>query len=581
MKYASSRGGNGDEMLEPVARLLLVGGDLAEYRHLEAMLVSAGEPCYQLLWCERFDAVDREISDGNYDVVLMDFQLDPEVALEALRRSVDRGVRQPIVALTKTLECPTAQQAISRGALDFLALENLDNYVLRRCIGYAVDKFAVDKKLSQLNLYDPLTGVPNRMLFLQNMERVLEAAATQQISAALLIINVDGFKRINDSFGSDSGDRLIATIAQRLSRCVRKSDSIARIGGDEFTLLLEDCHNAHDVALVARKVIDVLAAPYTVLGQSLMVSCSIGIAMYPDSGDNVEDLIQAANTAMLEAKAQRGSNYSIYSRESGIESLARLNLEQDLRRAVRNNEFELYYQPRVGLQKGDVIGMEALIRWRHPQRGLISPKEFIPVAEECGLIVPIGYWVIRQACEDLALFDTSHKRGMDIAINLSFKQLQDSMFVDTASRIILQSGVDARRLEFELTETAIMSNYQATYEGMTALASLGASFSLDDFGTGFSSFAHIQRLPISALKIDRSFIREVIKNKEDRIIVKAMISLAHSLGLRVIAEGVETLDQIQFLWQHHCDLIQGFYFSPAVTARDFVLMVDQRATAIV
>lgn len=568
-------------MLEPVARLLLVGGDLAQYRRLETLLVSAEESSFKLLWCERFDAVDREISDGNYDVVLMDFQAAPETALEALRRLVERGVRQPIVALTKTLDCPAAQSAIGLGALDFLAVDNLDDYVLKRCIGYAVDKFAVDKKLSQLNLYDPLTGVPNRMLFLQNMERVLGAAATQQISAALLIINVDGFKRINDSFGSDSGDRLIATIAQRLSRCVRKSDSIARIGGDEFTLLLEDCHDAHDVALVARKVIDVLAAPYTVLGQSLMVSCSIGIAMYPDSGDNTEDLIQAANTAMLEAKAQRGSNYSIYSRESGIESLVRLNLEQDLRRAVRNNEFELYYQPRVGLQKGDVIGMEALIRWRHPQRGLISPKEFIPVAEECGLIVPIGYWVIRQACEDLALFDTSHKRGMDIAINLSFKQLQDSMFVDTASRIILQSGVDARRLEFELTETAIMSNYQATYEGMTALASLGATFSLDDFGTGFSSFAHIQRLPISALKIDRSFIREVIKNKEDRIIVKAMINLAHSLGLRVIAEGVETLDQIQFLWQHHCDLIQGFYFSPAITARDFVLMVDQRATAII
>lgn len=568
-------------MLEPVARLLLVGGDLTEYQRLEALLSSIHEADYKLLWCERFEVADREICDGSYDVVLIDCQCDPRAALDAVNRFVERGFRQPLIAITKTLDCPAAQKALSLGALDFLALENLDSYVLKRCIGYAVDKFDVDKKLSQLNLYDPLTGIPNRMLFLQNTERVLEAAATQQISAALMIINVDGFKRINDSFGSDSGDRLVVTIAQRLARCVRKSDSIARIGGDEFSLLLEDCHSAHDVALVARKVIDVLAAPYTVLGQSVVVSCSIGIAIYPDAGDGVEDLIQAANTAMLEAKAQRGSNYAIYSRETQVESLARLNLEQDLRRAVRNNEFELYYQPRVGLESGDITGMEALIRWRHPQRGLISPREFIPVAEECGLIVPIGYWVIRQACEDLALFDTSQKRGLDVAINLSFMQLQDNMFVDTASRIIAQSGVDASRLEFELTETAIMSNFQQTYEGMMALSKLGATFSLDDFGTGFSSFAHIQKLPISALKIDRSFVRDVIKNNDDSIIVRAMINLAHSLRLRVIAEGVETLDQVQFLWQNHCDLIQGFYFSPAVTARDFVLMVDQRATAIV
>lgn len=568
-------------MLEPVARLLFVGSDLVEYRRLEELLSSIQNSRYQMLWCERMDTVHHEIIRGNYDVVLLDCQHRPDAALNLLRGVIEKGCSLPIIAITETLDCPTAQHALTMGAIDFLALENLDSYVLQRCIGYAIDKHNVDKKLSELNLYDPLTGVPNRMLFFRNLERAIEAVNQQQISTALLIINMDGFKRINDSYGSEAGDRLVVTAAQRLTRCVRKSDSIARIGGDEFSLLLEDCHSAEDVSMVAKKVIDVLSAPFTLGGQSVVVSCSIGIAIYPECGDSVESLLQSANMAMQVAKTRRGSHFAFYNKDTNAATMARINLEQDLRRAIRANEFELFYQPRVGLESGATIGMEALIRWRHPIRGMVSPKEFIPIAEECGLIVPLGYWVIQQACADLALFDSSNTQGLDIAINLSFKQLQDSMFVDTATRIIKQSGVDASRLEFELTETAIMSNFQQTYEGMMALAQLGVTFSLDDFGTGFSSFAHIQRLPISALKVDRSFVRNVVKNNEDGIIVKAMINLAHSLRLRVIAEGVETLDQIQFLWQHNCDQVQGFYFSPAVSATDFVLMLDQRATAVV
>ena len=568
-------------MHEPEARLLLVGSELAEYRHLEAMLASIQGSKYRLLWCERLESAEREMLSGGYDAILLDCQHRPEAALGLLKRGVEHGSAVPVIAITQSLDCAAANQALALGAMDFLALENLDSYVLRRCIGYAVDRHDIDRKLSQLNLYDPLTGVPNRMLFLQNLERALQLASQQQTSTALLLINLDGFKRINDSFGNEAGDQLVATMAQRLSRCVRRSDRIARIGGDEFTLLLEDCHCAEDVALVAKKVIDVLSSPFTLGGQPVMVSCSIGIAIYPEVGESVEDLLQAANMAMLEAKAQRGSSFAFYNQDSSVETLARINLEQDLRRAIRRNEFEMYYQPRVSLESGETIGMEALVRWRHPTRGMVSPKEFIPVAEECGLIVPIGYWVIQQVCEDLRVFDEHHYEKLDIAINLSFKQLQDGMFVDTATRIIQQSGVDAARLEFELTETAIMSNYQQTYEGMMALAQLGITFSLDDFGTGFSSFAHIQRLPISALKVDRSFIRNVVKNNEDGIIVKAMINLAHSLRLQVIAEGVETLDQVQFLWQHHCDQVQGFYFSPAVSARDFLLMLEQRATAAV
>ena len=568
-------------MQESVARVLLLGSNLVEHRRFEAMLSSIQQSPFQLLWCEQLENGRTEIASGNYDAVLLDCQHQPDVALSLLRETLEQGFQLPIIALIAEADNRVSRQALQYGAADYLSLDNLDDYVLQRCIGYAIDKSQVEKKINQLNLYDPLTGIPNRMLFRQTVERAIELAKTQQISLALLLINLDGFKKVNESYGSEAGDRLVATMAQRLTRCVRKSDGIARIGGDEFTLVLEDCHGNDDVALVAKKVIDVLSAPFTAAGQPLIVSCSIGIAIYPEAGDTVDGLLRRANMAMLEAKTQRGSQYNFYNEETNADAMYRLNLESDLRRALRCNEFEMYYQPRVAIGTGATVGMEALIRWRHPTRGLVSPKEFIPVAEECGLIVPIGYWVIQQACKDMRSFDESGHNSLDIAINLSFKQLQDNMFVDTATRIIEQSGADASRLEFELTETAIMSNYQQTYEGIMALSKLGITFSLDDFGTGFSSFAHIQRLPISALKIDRSFVRNVVKNNDDGIIVKAMINLAHSLRLQVIAEGVETLEQIQFLWQNHCDQVQGFYFSPAVNAADLNLMIDQRATVAV
>ncbi len=565
-------------MRESVARVLLISSELALYRRFSEMIATTRRASYQLVWCERLENSHHEVISGNYDVVLLDCQHQSDSALELLRQLKGQDSPLPLIALTDHIDSVISHQSLQLGAADFLALDNLDAYVLERCIGYAIDKHTVDRKINQLNLYDPLTGIPNRMLFRQTMERALEQAKSQQISLALLLINLDGFKKVNESYGSEEGDSLVVTMAQRLSRCVRKSDSIARIGADEFTLVLDDCQSKEDISLVAQKVIDVLAAPFTVSGQSLMVSCSVGVATFPEAGETVDSLLKHANMAMLEAKEQRGSQFCFFSEDSSTDALHRMNMEADLRNAIRRNEFELYYQPRVELETGDTIGMEALIRWRHPERGLVSPKEFIPVAEETGLIVPIGYWVIQQACKDMLDFDASG-RLMDVAINLSFRQLQDNMFVDTASRIIKQSGVDATRLEFELTETAIMSNFQQTYEGMMALSKLGVTFSLDDFGTGFSSFAHIQRLPISALKVDRSFVRNVVKNKDDAIIVKAIINLAHSLRLQVIAEGVETLDQVQFLWQNHCDQVQGFYFSPAVSADDFSLMIDQRATA--
>ena len=568
------------ETQEPLARVLLIGGALADYRRLGRMLSGMEAHNYHLLWCEQYDDNSLgEINSGHYDAILLDCQHQPDKAMRLLIQLVEIGCQQPIVSLTDNSASAVAQRAMRNGSTDYLGMDTTDRYVLVRCLGYAIEKNATDKKISQLNLYDPLTGIANRLMFQRNMARAIELAKTQQISLALLLINLDDFKRINQSFGTDAGDRLVTMMAQRLARCVRQSDAVARIGGDEFALVLEDSQTSEDIALVAQKVIDVLSAPCTLNGQAVTVSCSIGVATYPESGDSVDGLIKYANMAMLEAKRQRGSQCCFYHEETSKAAVRRINMEKDMRLALRRNEFELFYQPRVEIASGDAAGMEALIRWRHPVHGLVSPDEFIPMAEETGLIVPIGYWVLQQACKDMLILDQSGHQNLEVAVNLSFKQLQDDMFVDTATRIIQQSGIDASRLEFELTETAIMSNYQQACDGMIALSKLGVTFSLDDFGTGFSSFAHIQQLPISALKVDRSFIENVVKNNDDGIIVKAMINLAHSLRLHVVAEGVETLEQVQFLWQNHCDQIQGFYFSEAVTVNQFIELMDRRATA--
>ena len=558
-------------------RILLAGGDQDQYQLLLEQLKQVKREPYLLVWFADFDHAERELAAEHYDLVLLDCQSDPENALYLLT-SIQQQDAQPCITLFEHADNDLNVLAQDLGAVDSLSADSLQTGILERSFKYALDRRVVDKKLSESHLYDPLTGMPNRQKFRSSLSTAMQAATAQQHQLGLLVINLDGFKQVNQSYSMDAADEMVRTMGRRLSRCIRKTDHIARMGGDEFALIIDDCRSEDAVGLVAQKVVDALGAPYMIEGVPLIVSCSVGIAMYPESGDSVDALLKHANMAMQEAKAQRGSQYYFFNKQTQVAAQQRVNLERDLRHALRTNQFELYYQPRVELGTGETVGMESLIRWRHPDRGFISPADFIPVAEECGLIVPIGYWVIQQACKDMKYFDETGKENLQVAVNLSFKQLQDSMFVETAARIIKDSGIDAHRLEFELTETAIMSNYQQTYEGMMALSQLGITFSLDDFGTGFSSFAHIQRLPISALKIDRSFVRNVTDDFGDAEIVKAMINLAQSLNLKVIAEGVETLEQIQFLWHNNCEQVQGFYFSPAVSVSDFNMIVDQRAT---
>jgi diguanylate cyclase (GGDEF)-like protein len=531
-----------------------------------------------LNWCKNLDAALPLLQSEQPSLIFLYQQCQDDG--QALNDLLATNSKLPIISITEQGDDEGVRLALHQGAVDCLNRQELSPQLLDRSIRYALLRSEAEQKLNLLHLHDPLTGIANRQLFRKNLDESIQHAKAKEDRFGLLLINLDGFKKVNETYGHDTGDELVNMTAQRLTHCIRNSDLVARIGADEFTVILDDCRTNEAVEAVAKKIIDVLAAPFTVEDSPFMVSCSIGVAIYPEGGASVDELLLRANMAMTAAKATRGSQFCLYSEEANNEAVNRLHLESDLRRALRRNEFELYYQPRVDLESGDSVGIEALIRWHHPKRGLVSPAEFIPLAEESGLIVPIGYWVLQQACSDMSVLDEQGCKAVDIAVNLSFKQLQDEKFVETASRIIRNSGVDATRLEFELTETAVMSNYQQTLEGMEALSELGITFSLDDFGTGFSSFAHIQRLPISALKVDRSFVSNVNENEDDAVIVQAIINLAHSLRLHVVAEGAETLEQIQFLWQNNCDQVQGYYFSPPVPLADFCRMANQRATAI-
>lgn len=564
-------------MSDPAIRVLFVDEEQAEYMLFAQLAADASQRPLQVSWCDRFDQALSHILSGEHDIVLLDCLRRPERALAVLEAALAAGCQTPVVTILPPSGIRGEPGLLPLGAADYLIKGQFDAALLERCVRYTIERRRVEQQLERQARHDPLTDLPNRLLFRDRLQHALEHATREAGKVALLHLDLDGFKRVNESFGHEAGDRLVQAMANRLANCVRKTDTLARIGGDEFTVVLEDVRGVSDVIAVARKIIDALSDSYMVGEAPLVLATSIGIAVFPEAGSSADALMRNAELARQKAKKLRGSHYHFYTEQMNLEARSHIHLEADLRRALRRDEFELFYQPRVELESGNIVGVESLIRWRHPQRGLLTPGEFIPLAEDVGLIVPLGYWVIQQACRDMHELEQLGLPPLDVAINLSFKQLQDEKFVSTAARLLRNSGIDPHRVEFELTETAIMVNAEQTYAGMMALSQLGVSFSLDDFGTGYSSFAHIQRLPIAALKIDRGFVRNLPANEDDAIIVKAMINLAHSLQLRVVAEGAENIEQVQFLWQNHCDQVQGFYFSPAVARDHLQAMLEERA----
>ncbi len=432
----------------------------------------------------------------------------------------------------------------------------------------AMDRKGAEQRLTYLAQFDTLTGLANRSLFLDRFAQTLKQAKRNDWLVGVLFVDLDRFKLVNDTLGHSCGDQLLVQVAQRLQECVRAGDAVGRLGGDEFAFVLSNLTRPDDAALVAQKVVAALAPPFRLEGQEVYVSASLGIGIYPSDGTEADTLLRNADTAMYRAKEQGRNSYQFYLPQMNDQAVERLQLQTQLRGALERGEFVLHYQPKANLASGAISGFEALLRWQHPVRGLVPPLQFISILEETGLIIPVGEWVVRTVCEQLARWQTDGAQPRPVAVNLSARQFQQRDLDAVIANILRDTGIDPGLLEFELTESMLMHDPEEAVRMLKTMRAYGVRLSVDDFGTGYSSLAYLKRFPLDALKIDRAFIRDVTTDPDDASIALAIISLAHSLKLKVVAEGVETQAQLDFLRAQGCDEMQGYYFARPLPAAD-------------
>jgi diguanylate cyclase (GGDEF)-like protein/PAS domain S-box-containing protein len=428
---------------------------------------------------------------------------------------------------------------------------------------------ALSQKMAYLAQHDSLTDLPNRVLLNDRLTQAMAVAQRRKEKIAVLYLDVDRFKHINDSLGHPIGDRLLQSVARRLTDCARASDTVSRQGGDEFVVLFSEVLESQDAATCAEKILQAVGEPHHIDQHDIHVTTSIGIVLYPDDGTDAETLLKNADSAMYQAKDSGRNNYQFFKVDLNTRATERQTLETDLRHAITRGEFELYYQPKMRLASGAITGFEALIRWRHPERGLIHPGQFIPIAEESGLIVSIGHWVLREGCRQASAWRAAGFPPFRLAVNISAVELRAKDFVPGVRAVLAETGFDPQSLELELTETFLMQDSKSTVDVLRSIKDMGLLLALDDFGTGYSSLSYMRRFPIDTLKVDRSFVRDLTTDDADASIVSAVINMGKGLHMNVIAEGVETREQLAFLEEHACPEAQGYYFSHPVAAAEF------------
>ncbi len=451
-----------------------------------------------------------------------------------------------------------------------------------RLLGVQVDiteRRRAEEQLGRLAHYDNLTGLPNRVLFADRLGQAMIESDRHGRLVGVAFIDLDRFKNINDTLGHDAGDQLLKAVAERLTGAMRKGDTVARLSGDEFTLILADMGHADDAARVAQKVLEAFTQPFHVAGRELYMTASLGITLYPFDVQDVSGLLRNADIAMYRAKESGRNTYRFYAADMMTKAVENLALENDLRHAVDRGELALHYQPIIGCADGEILGMEALVRWRHGTRGLIPPSQFIPLAEDTGLIVPIGEWVLREACAQCRRWQREFNRPLRVAVNLSARQFGQSSIARTVRQALEDAGLDSAALELEITESVLLHQDAEKIESLQALAGMGVTLTIDDFGTGYSSLSYLKRFPVDVLKIDKSFTRDIPDDADDAALARAIIHIAHILGLKTTAEGVETLAQFEFFRAEHCDTAQGFYFSKPLPVEEFAALLGKRQRA--
>ncbi len=532
------------------------------------------------------------------DLLFLDVAMPGMDGLEVCRRIRDmpQGEVIPIMIVTGSDDRASIDEGFRAGATQYKTkpvnwslLSRDVQYMLRASNAFNSLKRQEDR-LRYLAYFDPLTNLPNRRSFSEQLNRILKRSQRRNVNAALLFIDLDNFKRINDSIGHGRGDKLLVEIAKRLTLEVREDDAInymapdekdehdgsteiARLGGDEFTVVLSDIDDLSSVEVVAKRILHRLSQPIALHSYNPVVTPSIGIAIFPDDGADPDTLVRNADTAMYAAKARGRACYQFYNEKMNAKAVEHLRLEEELREAIVSDQLELYYQPQVDASSGLVVSLEALVRWNHPVRGLISPGEFIPVAERTGLIIELGDWVLREAARNCAAWDADGYNNFRVCVNLSPLQFNQPNLADSVQAFLEESGLAPERVELELTESAIMTDAETNIEKLGQLKKLGIALAVDDFGTGYSSLSYLKRFPIDTLKIDQSFVAD-LGSQDGCALVDAIIALASTLNLQVVAEGVETLEQVQYLVDRNCHLLQGYYFSRPMPVSKIAELLD-------
>jgi len=543
--------------------ILLVEDNPGDARLVREMLGDVTSNEFDVQHVERLaDARERLMRNGT-GCVLLDLSLPDANRLEALMQLRAAAPDVPIVILSGLQDELLAVKAVQEGAQDYLIKGRVDGEALGRSISYAIERKESEKELSRLAMHDPLTGLPNRALLLDRLTHAVAWSRRHRSLFSIMFIDLDRFKIINDSAGRAVGDRVLAEIGRRLGSVLRETDTASRFGGDEFCVLCEEIADEQQAVRVAERIVKIIEKPVELDTETLFVTANIGIVVA--SGENVDDsesLIKEADAAMYRAK-QRGVPCELFDAELRTRVAERQEIEKELRGAIEKQEFRVLYQPQIDLRTGEIFGVEALVRWDHPERGLLAPADFIWLAEETGLIIPIGSWVLKEALEQAQGWRSARpERPLQLSVNLSARQHDDPGLVETVRRALEETGTDPSTLCLEITEDVLMKDAEASFETLRALKELGVQLSVDDFGTGYSSLSLLKRFPVDSLKVDRSFIAGLNGHvSEDSAIVTAAISLAHTLGLTAVAEGIETSDQLAQVRSFDCDVAQGFYFA--------------------
>jgi diguanylate cyclase (GGDEF)-like protein len=553
--------------------ILIISDNETDHLILSACLERALPARFRLAASDAIERPLEALLDPTIDAVIMAHGPESEYLLRLAQKN-DATV--PLILLLDEESERLVSKLREYGAQDYLVRGQLQDPLVHRILDYSIALKQAREKIQQLSNRDSLTGTLNRVGFRAHLERAMDRSGRYGFNTALLYINIDQFANINDHYGEADGDLMIKSISHRLINKMRNTDSIARIGGDEFAVVLEDVSSAADVDLIAEKMLKSISAPMILSEQQVSVEASIGAAIYPEDGQEFTDLVEFARSAMQQAKSIDGGKYIRYSEQLTFDVAGHSSVAAELRTAVRKNQFELHYQPRIDLHSGQLVGLEALLRWNHPDRGLLCPGEFLSTCEDMGLMKTIGYQVIQHACSAQIWLAQQGLDAVDVAVNISFSQIQDDRFVEIVKDILARSAADASRLEFELTESTILKSPAAIRSRMDELGLLGISFSLDDFGTGFSQLSHLTELPISALKIDACFVRDLPDNAHQEAVCTMIIEMAHRLGMLVIAEGAETHEQVQFLRERNCQQVQGYYYSPAIPLQQLPRFIEQQ-----